>query len=130
MRFSNCMCLSYTPLSKTKFCSTLDKHWIKPLSKRQQGNWVFATNYDFTIAISFQPDCVNLWYFKLSLFDLKWFIVEKSKVSEIQMQRYKDKKIRACDKNSIPLGLVRNCMLCFWIEFLSYIFSYFLYFCS
>ena len=28
----------------------------KPL----QRNWVFATNYAFTIAISFQPDCVNL----------------------------------------------------------------------
>ena len=38
-------------------------------------NWVFATNSDLTIAISLQPDVLNLWYFKLSLLDLKWFVV-------------------------------------------------------
>ena len=29
-------------------------------------NWVFATNSDFLIPISLQPDGVNLQYFKLS----------------------------------------------------------------
>ena len=33
---------------------------------------------DFQIAISLQPDGVNLWYFKLRLFDQKWFIVWNS----------------------------------------------------
>ena len=44
---------------------------IKSLSLRQKVNWVLATNSDFQLAISLQPDGVNLWYFKLSLFDLK-----------------------------------------------------------
>ena len=33
-------------------------------------NWVLATNSNFLIPISLQPDGVNLWYFKLGLFDL------------------------------------------------------------
>ena len=32
-------------------------------------NWVFATNSSFLIPISLQPYGVNLWYFKLRLFD-------------------------------------------------------------
>ncbi len=32
-------------------------------------NWVFATNSHFLTPISLQPDDVNLWYFKLKLFD-------------------------------------------------------------
>ena len=35
-----------------------------------QRNWVFATNSNFLIFISLQPDILNLWYFKLILFDL------------------------------------------------------------
>ena len=38
-------------------------------------NWVFATNSNSIIPISLQPDGVDLWYFKLKLFGLKWFIV-------------------------------------------------------
>ena len=38
-------------------------------------NWVFATNSNLLIPISLQPDVVNLWYFKLRLFDLTEFIV-------------------------------------------------------
>ena len=38
-------------------------------------NWVFATNSKCVIPISFQPDCVNVWYFKLILFDLIEFKV-------------------------------------------------------
>ena len=41
----------------------------------QQRNWVFVTNSNFKIPISFQPDSVNLWYFKLRLFCLTEFIV-------------------------------------------------------
>ena len=37
-------------------------------------NWVFATNSNSIIPISLQPDGVDLWYFKLKLFGLKWFI--------------------------------------------------------
>ena len=39
--------------------------------KSAKRNWVLATNSDFQIAICLQPDGVNLWYFKLLLFDLK-----------------------------------------------------------
>ena len=39
--------------------------WI---SLQKQRNW--ATNYIFIIPISLQPDDVNLWNFKLTLFDL------------------------------------------------------------
>jgi len=35
-----------------------------------------------------------------------------SKVSDIETQRYKDKKIRVCDKNSIPLKVENNFNLC------------------
>ena len=38
-------------------------------------NWVFATNSKFIIPISLEPNVVNLWYFKLTLFDLTEFIV-------------------------------------------------------
>ena len=37
-------------------------------------DWVFGTNWNFLITISLQPDDVNLWYFKLTLFDLSEFI--------------------------------------------------------
>ena len=37
--------------------------------------WVFVTNSHLLIPISLQPDGVNHWYFKLSLFDLREFVV-------------------------------------------------------
>ena len=37
---------------------------------KQIWNWVFATNSNFLIPISLQPDGVGLWYFKLTLFYL------------------------------------------------------------
>ena len=40
-----------------------------------QRNWVFATKKNFLIPVFFQPDGVNLRYFKLSLFDLTQCIV-------------------------------------------------------
>ena len=40
-----------------------------------QRNSVFDTNSNFLIPISIQPNGVNLWYFKLRLFDLTDFIV-------------------------------------------------------
>ena len=49
----------------------LQRSWLESLKELS----FFATNYDSTIGISFQPNSVNLWYFKLFLFDLKWFIV-------------------------------------------------------
>ena len=38
-------------------------------------NWVFATNSVFVKSTSLQPYDVNLWYFKLTLFDLIAVIV-------------------------------------------------------
>ena len=57
---------------ETKHCFI---HFFPGYLSLKLRNWVFATNSDFTIAISLQPDGINLWYFKLSLLDLKWFIV-------------------------------------------------------
>ena len=45
------------------------------IRKNEQRNWVFATNFNFLIPIFFKPNGVNLWYFKLRLFDLTEFIV-------------------------------------------------------
>ena len=38
-------------------------------------NWVFATNPNFLILIYLQSDAVNLWSFKLGLFQLTEFIL-------------------------------------------------------
>ena len=42
-------------------------------------NWVFATNSDFPVPISLQPDVVNLRYFKLSVWSynlsIKYFTI-------------------------------------------------------
>ena len=43
---------------------------------------VFATNSDFPIPVSLQPDSVNVWYFKLRWFDL----TELSKVNDIGLK--------------------------------------------
>ena len=59
-------------------------------------NWVFATNSDFLIPISLKPNVVNLWYFKLILFDLTELIVwniKRSNVFEIIMFNNSDIKI-------------------------------------
>ena len=40
-----------------------------------QRNWVFATNSNFLIPISWQPDGENPWYFILRIFDQTEFIV-------------------------------------------------------
>ena len=45
------------------------------IRKNEQRNWVFATNFNFLIPIFFKPNGVNLWYFKLRLFDLTEFII-------------------------------------------------------
>ena len=48
--------------------------FIYPPPLNPERNRIFATHSDSTISISLQPDGVNLWYFKLSLFDLKWLL--------------------------------------------------------
>ena len=40
-------------------------------SKDSQRNWVFATNFDFLIPISLQPNDIDLRYFKL------WFLLDQ-----------------------------------------------------
>ena len=47
----------------------------KTIIPKAERNWVFATNSVFVKPISLQPDDVNLWHFKLTLFDLIAFIV-------------------------------------------------------
>ena len=46
-------------------------HYKNAVKRFCERNWVLATNSDFQIAISLQPDDVNFWYFKILLFDLK-----------------------------------------------------------
>ena len=69
-----------------------------------QRNWVFATNPNFLLPICLQPNYLNLRYFKL------WFFhITEVKVWNIWglqhwvVIRYRDLKIRVCDKDSIPL---------------------------
>jgi len=69
-------------------------------SFRLQRSWFFVTNSDFLIPIPLKLNVVNLWYFKLMLFDLTEVI---SKVYDIGIQRYWDEKIRVCCKDSISL---------------------------
>ena len=45
------------------------------INNRYERSWVFATNSNFLIPISVQPDDENLRHFKLRLFDLTEFIV-------------------------------------------------------
>ena len=71
-----------------------NKH-IRFLIALLKRNWVFATNSVFVKPISLQPYDVNLWYFKLTLFDLRAFIV----------WNIKGLRHWGCDKNSIPLHL-------------------------
>ena len=67
-------------------------------------NWVFATKKNFLIPVFFQPDGVNLRYFKLSTFDLTQCIVWNFTTSTIciRLHKYWDYKIRVCGKNSVP----------------------------
>ena len=59
--------------------------WMIKFSKR---NWVFATNSNFLIPISFQPYSVNLWYFKFRFFYPTEFKVWNIKDHDIGLQRY------------------------------------------
>ena len=67
------------PLNKTPLYfgpwTSLFKEQIIFQEWTMKRNWVFATNSNFLIPISLQPDGVGLWYFKLTLFDLKEIIV-------------------------------------------------------
>ena len=78
-------------------------HYKNAIKRFCERNWVLATNSDFQIAISLQPDSVNLWYLKLLLFELKWFIVWN--IKGLWHAKYRDKEIRVWDKNSIPLNV-------------------------
>ena len=48
---------------------------FKSLKIREERNWFFTTHSVLVKPISLQPYDVNLWYFKLTLFDLIAFIV-------------------------------------------------------
>jgi len=63
--------------------------------KQKQRNWVFATNSKLLTLINiYQSNGANLWDFKLRLFEIIAY--------DIGLQRYRDKKIRVCDKKLIP----------------------------
>ena len=66
-----------------------------------QRNWVLATNSDFQIAISLTPDGVSLLIFQTIIIWSKMIHMRYLR-SDIQMQRYRDKKVRVFDKNTIP----------------------------
>ena len=67
-------------------------------------NWDFATNSNFLIHVSLQPDGVNLQYFKLSLCDIKEFIVWNIKGLRNWIAQILGWEIRVCGKNSVPLN--------------------------
>ena len=53
-------------------------------------NWVFATNSEFITPISLELNVANLWYFRLTLFDLIEFIAWN--IKGLQHQVYKIRK--------------------------------------
>ena len=66
----------------------LEETWI--VSSLRQRNWDFATNFFFKYLYrSLVPDCVNLCYFRLRLFDLTEFIV----LNILSLQHWKLQKI-------------------------------------
>ena len=68
-----------------------------------QRNSVFATNSNFLIPISLQPDVVNLWYFKLCMFDLTEFIFW-----HIQGLPHLVEKIKGLEKQSLRLNQIKD----------------------
>ena len=58
-------------LYKTKYRSSRKPDY----NTADQRNWVFATTSNFLISISVQPVGINIWNFKLRLFDLTESIV-------------------------------------------------------
>ena len=62
------------PLSQFETKIDLKNEGIELLPQIQR-NWVFATNSEFIMPISLEPNVVNLWYLKLILFDLTDSIV-------------------------------------------------------
>ena len=54
-----------------------------------------------------KPYVPNLWYFELRLGDLTEFIVWNIKGLRHRVQRYRGKKIRVCDKNSVSMKYQR-----------------------
>ena len=56
---------------------------FKEMDYSFKGNWVFAKHLNSLIPISLQPNNINLWYFKLSLFHIAELKFEISKVYDI-----------------------------------------------
>ena len=77
-----CVSIQWFPIVKTK-------------------KWVFASIRNFFILTI--PDGVNLWYFKLRLFNLKE--LKGLRDCDTGLKRYRILKIRACGKYSIPLNV-------------------------
>ena len=63
-----------------------------------------------------KPYVPNLWYLKLRLGELTEFIVWNIKGLRHRVQRYRGKKIRVCDKNSVSMKYQRITSTgCKWI---------------
>ena len=79
-----------------------------------ENNWVFATNSEFIIPISLEPNVANLWYFKLILFYLAEFIAWNVVWSLII--RHWNPKILGLEKHSLwQTSFPLNYQL-FWFE--------------
>ena len=60
-------------------------------NRKMKRNWVLVIKSNFLISIFLQPDGVNLWYFKLRLFDLGEFLVwHIYKSYNIGLQRFRN----------------------------------------
>ena len=82
-------------------------------------NWVYATNSNFLINISSQPEGVNLSYFKLWLINLTEIMIWNISGLQYDCKNIGTWKSRVCDKDSIPF----HCNLIFFFDWVFFIFS-------
>ena len=90
------------------FCSNISFLFIHSLTYYLiERNWVFVTNSVFVKPISLQPDDVNLWYFKLTIFDLIAFIAWNIKGLRHWVATILKLENQSLWQNSIPLTVTR-----------------------
>ena len=82
--------------------------------KDKKRNWVYATNSHFSTPISLQPDDVNLWYFKLRLFDLTELIVWNIKGLGKRVAKLQELESEFVAKLNF-FGLLAKTQLYYWI---------------
>ena len=95
-----------------------NKKFYKTLNELLR-NWSFVTILNFLSPISLQLKGVNLWFFKLRLFNLTEIIVWNIKGLQHQVAKINGLKIRVCDKDSIPFRSIndsRRLLVNFWLR--------------